>query len=170
MTSRGFGGKIVGATLGSAALALALAAVALAGCGGGDEGGAATDTEAVISKEEFIEQADAICAESGDAQAEAQAVLEAATDAEQTASAYEGLAEVFGAVDEEIDSLGRPQGDEALIDELSSKQSEVASLVGDLAAAVRAEDQAEAQRIASDIDQLVAETGELIDGYGFEVC
>ena len=176
MTSQGFGGKIVGATLGFAALALALAAVALAGCGGGDEGGAANDaetmptTEATISKEEFIEQADAICAESGDAQAEAQSALEAATDAEQTASAYDGLAEVFEAVDEQIDSLGRPQGDEALIDELSSKQGEVASLVRDLAAAVRAEDQAEAEGIASDIDQLVAETGELIDGYGFEVC
>ena len=179
MTSQGSSGKIVGATLGFAALALALAAVLLAGCGGSDEGGAATDTEttettptteATISKEEFVEQADAICAESGDAQAEAQSALEAATDAEQTASAYEGLAEVFEAVNEQIDSFGRPQGDEALIDELSSKQSEVASLVRDLAAAVRAEDQAEAEGIASDIDQLVAETGELIDGYGFEVC
>ena len=163
-----------------AALALALAALSLASCGGDENGGTTTDTEATeavtptteatISKEEFIEQADAICTQSGDAQAEAQSVLETATGPEDVASAYEGLAEVFEGVNDEIDSLARPEGDEALIDDLSSTQNEAAALVRELAAAVRAEDQAEAETIATEFERLRAETGEIVDSYGFEVC
>ena len=181
MTSQGLKRGIGGTPLGFAALALALAAASLAGCGGGDEDGgaatatetteaAATPTETTISKQEFIEQADAICAQSGDPQAEAQSVLETATGAEQVASAYEGLAEVFEGVNDEIDSLARPEGDEALIDELSSKQDEAAALVRELAAAARVEDRAAAEAIGTEFEQLRAETGEIVDSYGFEVC
>jgi hypothetical protein len=174
MTSQGLKRGIGGTPLGFAALALALATVLLAGCGGSDENGnAATDTETTettISKEEFIEQADAICTRSGDAQAEAQSALDTATGAEDAGSAYEGLAEVFQGVNDEIDSLPRPEGDEALIDDLSSKQNEAAALVRELAAAVRAQDQAEAERVATEFEQLTAEIGEIADSYGFEVC
>jgi hypothetical protein len=156
----GLRGKIGGTMLRFAGLALALAAVPLAGCGGDDE----------ISKEEFIEQADAICAEGGDAQAEAQSVLETATGAEQVASAYEGLAEIFEGVNDEIDSLGRPEGDGALIDDLSSTQAEAAALVRELAAAVRAEDPVEAEAIGTQFEELRTETDEIVDSYGFEVC
>jgi len=146
---------------------MALSALALAACGGDDGGGGGGEP---ISKQEFIEQADAVCADSADTQQEIQAKLESATSPDQAAAAYEELADVSEGINEEINALGRPEGDEELIDDLAAKQERLVVLVDDLAGAVRAEDQAGAEAIGSELDALVAEAGEVFDSYGFEVC
>jgi len=146
---------------------MALSALALAACGGDDGGGGGGEP---ISKQEFIEQADAVCADSADAQQEIQANLESATSPDQAAAAYEELADLNQGINDEINALGRPEGDEELIDDLAAKQEQLVVLVDELAAAVRAEDQAEAQSVGEELDALVAEAGEVFDSYGFGVC
>ena len=146
---------------------MALSAAALAACGGDDGGGGGGEP---ISKQAFIEQADAVCADSADTQQEIQAKLESATSPDQAAAAYEELADVSQGINNEINALGRPEGDEELIDDLAAKQERLVVLVNDLAGAVRAEDQAGAEAIGSELDALVAEAGEVFDSYGFEVC
>jgi hypothetical protein len=150
------------------ALIVVLAALALAACGeddgDGDGGGGS------IPKQEFIEQADEVCAESAEAQEEAQAQLGSATSPDEAAAAYEELADVSQGVNEEIKALGRPEGDGELIDDLSAKQDEFVVLLNELAAAVRAEDQAEAEAVGTELDAVVSESGEILDGYGFKVC
>jgi ABC-type glycerol-3-phosphate transport system substrate-binding protein len=150
-----------------ATLAALLAALALAACGGdGDDSGGGEQ----LSKQEFIEQADAVCAESADAEEAAQAKLESATDPEEAADAYEEFGDVARGVNEEINALGRPEGDEKLIDDLAAKQEQLVALVDDLAAAVRAEDQAEAEAVGTELNTLSEEAGKILDSYGFEVC
>jgi hypothetical protein len=144
-----------------------LATLVLASCGGDDGGGAEGEP---ISKQEFIEQADAVCADSADAQQEVQAKLESATSPDQAAAAYEELADVNQGINDQINALGRPEGDEELIDDLAAKQEQLVVLVDDLAVAVRAEDQAEAQSVGAELDALVAEAGKVFDSYGFKVC
>jgi hypothetical protein len=154
--------KWTGATVAALSAALVLAA-----CGGdGDDGGGGEQ----LSKQDFIEQADAVCAESADAEEAAQAKLESATGPEQAADAYEEFGDVAEGVNEEINALGRPEGDEELIDDLAAKQEQLVVLVDELAAAVRAEDQAEAEAVGTELNALVEESGKILDSYGFEVC
>lgn len=148
-------------------LTVLFAALALAACGGDDGDDAGGEA---ISKQEFIEQADAVCAESADPQGEIQAQLESATSPDEAAAAYEELADVSQGINDEINALGRPEGDEELIDDLAAKQEQLVVLVNELAAAVRAEDQAEAAAVGTELNALVAEAGEIFDSYGFEVC
>lgn len=147
-------------------IALLAATLALAACGEDESGG----SDETISKDEFIERADQICAESGDAQAEIQAELEAATSPDEAAAAYEELADVAQSVNDEIDALGRPEGDEELIDDLAAQQDELVTMVRDLAAAIREQDQAAVESIGAELDALSAETGEISERYGLEVC
>lgn len=149
---------------------LLLASFALAACGSDDGAGSDESQGGVVSKEDFVSAADEICSDSADAQAETQSALESATNGEEAAAAYDGLADVAQGVNDEINAIGRPEGDEALIDDLAAKQDELVASVRSLADAVRADDEQAAGEVAAEFDALAAETGTISEDYGFEVC
>lgn len=157
---------------------LLLAALVIVACGGDDDGsgdGDSNDTttaaaETTISKAELIEMADEICAASGDTQAQLQAELDSAASPAEAADVYDGLADVNEGLNEEISALPRPEGDEQEIEDMAAMQTEAVGLIRDLASAVRAEDQAEAQQIATELDRIASESGQAAEEYGFEVC
>jgi citrate lyase beta subunit len=153
------------------AMALLVVSPILVACGGDNDSSDGGESSAgTISKDEFIEQADAICADSADAQQEVQADLEAAASPEEAAAAYEQLAELSQGVNDEINALGRPEGDEELIDDLAAKQDDLVGMVLDLADAIRAQDQAAVEEVSAELDDLLGETAEISEAYGFEVC
>lgn len=104
------------------ALALAVS-LTVSGCGGGDD--KSSDAPASITKADFTEQADAICA-AGDVtiNAAADALGDTPTQAEIEAFATDVLVVSVQSQHDDIEALGAPDGDEdditAMLDALQS--------------------------------------------------
>jgi hypothetical protein len=144
-----------------ATVATLAAAAALAGCGGGDgEGGDR------LSKEDYIRQADALCLEAdqriealGDPTTAEEAV---AFTRDATAIAEEQLAR--------LRALRPPEEDEATLEEaydLLEQQIEVGRQLGD---AIDANDEARAQELIRQGDDLNERANEIADDYGMAEC
>ena len=91
-------------------------AVALAGCGGGDESPAPAEA---LTKEEFIAQADAICAASnGKFDADLEDLKAGGEPSQEELMAFYGEEIVSLSKDEatQIDALAAPEGDEEEVD------------------------------------------------------
>jgi len=131
----------------------------LAACGG-DDGGER------LSKSEWIEQADAICAEADegvDALTEP-STLDEIPEFTESASAIsrEALAD--------LRALQPPEEDEATVDgmlDLVEQQIELGEQIGEAASDG---DQEEVQRLAAEADPLEAEANERARQYGLEDC
>jgi hypothetical protein len=142
------------------AAAVAVLAIAAAGCGGDDDETTAAQT---LTKDEFIAQADEICA-AGDDEIEAAAQdLGASPSQEEATQLVTDVA--LPSVQEQRDSiaaLGAPEGDE---DEV---QAILASL-DEAIAAVEA-DPASVLSSSSDPDNPFAEVDQLAQDYGLTDC
>ena len=140
------------------AAALAMA-IALAGCGGGDEG---STTSEALSKEEFIAQADEICATSTD---EFDAALEELgaggqpSDEEAATFISETLLPSYKDLAAQIDALAAPEGDE----------EEVDAIVTALNDAV-AEGESDPEAVIASEDDPFEEFETLAEDYGLTEC
>jgi hypothetical protein len=151
------------AVLGVGAL---LAAAVFAGCGGGDDSGE-------LSKDEFIAQADQICADLNETakadQEEFQALLDqgdlmaAADNFDQTAAtSADALAE--------LEALVPPAEDQATIDEWLEILNEQPRLTDEFSAALRAGDVDRIDAIGPEVQSLDAESDAIADEYGMVDC
>lgn len=138
-------------------------AIALAGCGGGDE---SSTTPQALSKDEFITQADEICATGND---EFDAALE-----ELSAGGQPSDEEVATFVSEtllpnskdqaaQIDALAAPEGDEEEVDAIVTALNDaIAEIESDPEVVIAAAGGAE--------DDPYAEYGALAEDYGLTEC
>jgi hypothetical protein len=150
-------------------------ATAITGCGGDDSTETVTvgsaGTPEPLSKAEYIEQADAICIETGEIGDETDRRLDAAgRDYQAAADAIEdGLEQVRPRFDE-LNSLPKPEGDEAVLGEVEDTRAQSLALFARLGDAMRDEDDS---RISSLTDELVSlddRLSGLTRGYGFQEC
>jgi uncharacterized membrane protein YgcG len=155
----------------SIALALPLAALAIAGCGGGGDDStesappvATTPTTTVLTKEELIEQGDAICAEVNAAIGGigASSGAEAVNPTGQVADLYVGMVESLKRLGTPEEADGYPEF-AAAADELSQTEGEVKL------AAERADSEA-LTTAESSASSALASFQSAAQAYGFEDC
>ena len=155
-------------------LALAiLAALLVAGCGGGDdettESTAATTTEepATLSKEELIEEGDAICAEVNAAVGALSSEVgeEAAVpeQIEKTANLYTGMVE-------RLQDLGTPEEDDGSYAKFMEAAEELAKVEGEVKLAAEREDTVALGEAATEATPALEEFESQAGIYGFEDC
>lgn len=154
---------------GVVALMLAIAALAV-GCGGDDEPTTTVDNgptgptgpTGFSSKDEFIERADAICAESNAAIANlSSGSVPEGVQADQELDITEGQVN-------SLDSLGTPPEDERTYDEFLSAMEEVVSgLERQQLAAERGED---TSAVSAEVEAARAQASEAAEEFGFEEC
>ncbi len=145
-----------------------LVAAVFAGCGGSD-----SDSGGALSKEDFIAQADEICAESDAASDAFGEDFEAAYGAGDFDAAAELIEEADATTSEatdEIKALEPPEEDQATVDELFELTDQQEALVPDLIEAVRAGDNAAVTEVADEAEALDTQTNAIADEYGFVDC
>jgi hypothetical protein len=154
------------------ALFLAALALAIAGCGGG--GDETTDSTAVtveeprtLSKDELIEQGDAICAEVnaavgalGSETGEEAAVPD---QIEKTANLYTGMVE-------RLQDLGAPEGDDGSYAKFMEAAEELAKVEGEVKLAAEREDTVALGEAATEATPALEEFQSQAAIYGFEDC
>ena len=152
-----------GTRLASIAVGFVICGTLFAACGGSD----------APSRDDFIAQADQICADytaSADAKdAEFQATIDSG-DFEGAAVLFEeATAEISTSLDE-IEEIGAPEGDEETIDEWIALGREQVVIAGDIADAVRAEDAPAIQASLAEGQALRDEADAIADEYGMVDC
>jgi hypothetical protein len=155
-----------GTRLAALAVGLVLFGTAFAACGG--DGGSDAP-----SKDDFIAQADQICADytaSADAKdAEFQATIDSG-DFDGAADLFiETTDEITTSLDE-IEAIGIPEGDEETIDEWISLGREQVVIAGEIAESIRAEDAPAIQAGLKEGEALQKEADAIADDYGMIDC
>ena len=142
---------------------MVLVGVMLAGCGGGDGDGGNGGT---LTSEELATQANAICADTEeqiDAIDTPQTLDELADSTEQVQSIFEeGL--------DDMRQLEPPADLQDEFDEFISVNEDQVVLLGDLADAARAGDEAKVAQISEDGEQSETRSDELARGFGADQC
>jgi len=150
------------AVLGVGAL---LAAAVFAGCGGSDSG--------ELSKDEFIVQADQICAELNATakadQEEFQTLLDQG-DFEAAADNFDQTAATSEEALAQIEELAPPAEDQATIDEWLAILNEQPALTEEFSAALRAQEIGTINALAPEVERLTAESDAIADDYGMVDC
>lgn len=139
-----------------------------AGCGGSDD-----DSGSALTKDEFIAQADQICADSATEGREIAAAGQAAFEESDLEAAADSLVETGDLITDGINQMSEltpPEGDEATIEEYLAVSRDQADLSKELAEAVRAEDQDALESISARGDELQAQSDKIADEYGFTDC
>ncbi|MCB0869264.1 MAG: hypothetical protein KDB52_00360 [Solirubrobacterales bacterium] len=141
-------------------------AALIAGCGGDSDSGS-------ITKEDFIAQADQICAEINAQGQELQQDFQEAMNAgdlEAAAAVFEDQADEVSAAIDEVEGLGAPEGDEETVDEFISLSRQGVDKVNEAAEAIRNDDRAALDAAVAEGDELDAQSDELVDAYGMVDC
>ena len=151
--------------------------VVAAGCGGGDSTETvtvgSTGTAPPLSKAEYIEQADAICA---GFRPKAEALTDEANklaDQGDSAGAADKLGEaidVSRAGVEELQSLPKPQGDEAVLNQLDDLRQQALALLERVEDAIRADDISRLDALTSEATSVDDRGDGIATGYGFKTC
>lgn len=144
-----------------------IAGAAFAGCGGSDSGGDA------LSKEDFIAQSDAICADFNEvSDAMRGDFVDAATagDFDTAAGLIESTGDESASSIEERKSLATPEGDEETINEMYDLIDQQQELVPQLTDALRANDQQAIEDVSAQGDDVDEQINAIADDYGFVDC
>ena len=145
-----------------------LISAAFAGCGGSDDSGSDA-----LSKEDYIAQSDAICADFNEvADASRGDFVDAAQsgDFEAAAGFIEGTDDESAASIEERKALTPPEEDQATMDEMFELIDQQEELVPDLTAAIRANDQQAIQDVSDQGEGIDDQINAIADDYGFVDC
>jgi hypothetical protein len=154
-----------GTRIAAIGVAAVLAAAAVAGCGGDDSG--------ELSKDEFIAQADQICAdfnESADAdQQEFESLLDQG-DFEAAADSFDQTAADSEEALAELEALQPPAEDQETIDEWLAILGEQPALAQEFSDALRAEDVQAINALGPEVQRLDADSDAIADEYGLVDC
>lgn len=143
-----------------------LTAVAFAGCGGGDDSGAP-------SKDDFIAQADQICADykvAADAKEAEFLSLVDGGDLEGAADLFIETTDGITTALDDIVALGAPEGDEETINDWVALGREQVVVAGDIAESVRADDGPAIEAALAEGEALQDEADIVADEYGMIDC
>ena len=142
-----------------------LAAAAVAGCGGDDSG--------ELSKDEFIAQADQICADfnaSADAdQQEFESLLDQG-DFEAAADSFDQTAADSEVALADLEALEPPAEDQATIDEWLAILGEQPGLAEEFSTALRTRDIQAIRALGPEVQRLDADSDAIADEYGMVDC
>lgn len=119
-----------------------------------------------LSKEEYIEQADRICAEA-DAKTED---LEPPKNPAELEGFIEEANEVTSALLSDLRELEPPEEGRETIEQMLAKIEEAQSYLPQISEAARARDTQELGRIAQQLQSAASEANELAQEYGLERC
>jgi hypothetical protein len=148
----------------------ALVAVLIAGCGGGGDGTETTvptvEEPAALTKEELIEQGDAICAEVN----AAVGALSSSTAEEGTAEASEKVANLYTGMLERLQGLGAPEDDESAYADFMEASEELAKVEGEVKLAAEREDTAALETANTEAANALEDFQSQAAIYGFEDC
>lgn len=121
-----------------------------------------------LSKDDFIEQADELCADAqdeiddlGDPESE---------DPEDVAAFLEDGKEIYEGLAEDLDGLAPPGDDADEVDEVFGKLDELIEKLDDAIAAAEDDDEEAMGEAFEDLDEISNEAEELASDYGFEEC
>jgi peptidoglycan DL-endopeptidase CwlO len=147
---------------------LAIAALAFTGCGGDDDSVTETPVQGTggaeqVSKEEFISEADGVCAE---VNAAVGTLDSSATDA---ASAVAQKADLYEGMIERIRDIGEPDDDAGLADFFTAGE-ELVQAEQDARLAAEQGDDAGLAAAESDASSALASFQSAAEAYGFEEC
>jgi hypothetical protein len=147
----------------SLSLAVLLSAGFIAACGGSD----------APSKEDFIAEADQICADynldAKDKQAEFQSAIDSG-DLEGAAQIFEENAAAINDGIDEIEAIGLPEGDEETIESWFDLGRQQADIAGEMADAIAADDGQALDAALAEGDQIQQEADAIADDYGMVDC
>ncbi|HTU14249.1 MAG TPA: hypothetical protein VMF31_03555 [Solirubrobacterales bacterium] len=139
----------------------------LAGCGGSD------DDSGGLSKDEFIAQADQICADATAATDANEAEFDSAVQSGDLDAAADLIADSNTTIQDAIDEIAAlepPEDDQATIDEFLSLSDDQADVAGQVEDAIRAGDNETLNELGTQADKLQKESDALADDYGFIDC
>jgi hypothetical protein len=153
--------------LSSAVIAAMVAAFVLAACGGDDSPEqpivipTESSTTGSLDKEDFIAEADAICAE-------ANAAINEFADAGQGLTAASEIADLRQSVIDDLEALGPPEDDRATLDEFLTAmegQVEAGEKIG-----LALERQSDTTEFETELQTAKDEAATAASSYGFEEC
>ena len=159
-----------------------LVAAVIAACGG-DDGGSETTTktaatapessssssgEETISKAEYIERGDAICAKYNERTKDLQA--QKPDSYEEAAELYRRAIDIFKPALQEFEALPKPTGDEQVLEEYLDATRQQVALYERVVDAAEQKDREKLETYARDIRELRANARGIAKGYGFNVC
>jgi hypothetical protein len=149
--------------------ACAACALAVAACGGDDDAPIVpvqTTTEDVtaLDQDEFVEEADAICAE---AYAAVESVAAEASDATSQVSRQR---ELYESLLDQLDGLGPPPQDEGTFEDFTDALQSVVDALDKQELAAEREDTAAVDELSLEVDAAVSEAQTAADDYGLKDC
>ena len=149
------------------ALVAACMVVSLAGCdGGGGEENDGGESGGELTKQQVIARIDSLCE-----QAREQAgALEQPQSLPEAADLLREFASIADPLLEDIEEVDAPDEGKAAYDEWLARAKEATRTVKEAAAAAQDGDQAEFQRLASEIAEINAAGDKAARRYGFKVC
>lgn len=119
-----------------------------------------------VSKEEFIEQADAICRSVG----EETATLEPPTDLAATEEFFDAVIPLLDRETREIRALEAPEEDSETLESWLETQDRLLAIFNEAAEAAAADDQNGFDSAFGEATAVQVESGGLAASYGFKVC
>jgi hypothetical protein len=171
-----------------AAIATLVAALFLAACGGSDESepgersapqSTGTGASDAPSKEEFLSQGDAICAE---VQSEAAELAQRAQELESqsgtlpksevlagAAAVWDDQIRVISAFRDDFEALGAPAGDDERVEQFIESLDDSLGVAREIRATLRDGEEVP-QALVDEYGQLVVRGNTLAQSYGFRVC
>jgi hypothetical protein len=149
--------------------ACAACAAALVACGGDNDAPIVpvqTTTEDVtaLDQDEFVDEADAICAEAY------AAVASVATEATGEASQVTEQRDLYESLLEQLEGLGPPPQDEGTFDDFTQALQRVIDALDKQELAAEREDTAAVEELALEVDSAVADAQAAADEYGLKDC
>lgn len=123
-------------------------------------------TDGGVSKEEFIDQTDAICAQK---RAEADELTDP-TDLESTGTFFSQIVPILEDQISEIRALEAPEDDRDVLDQWLDTQERLVEIFGRAADAASAGDQPGFDEAFADANAAQLESSRLAEEFGFEVC
>jgi hypothetical protein len=150
-----------------------LLAVACSGGGGSTTATSATSSDATPepTRSEYLEAANARCAELNSASLELKQRFESGPQTpDAIAAAMRENAELLQSTVDDLRAIQQPAGDEATLEEILDEAARLAPLVRQLAVAADHRDQATFDAVAAEGNRVMVRVNEAFDAYGLVEC